>query len=289
MIASISGKANNFPVGQCTRWADERYHQLTGYYIPFNGNANEWATNALPYGWMVSTKPVVPSIICLQAGVQLASPTFGHVGVVESIGKGVVVASNLNWGLTTQQEQTVQDVTFVAPASGVSFIYAVDSNGNPLGSTPTPSLLSTITSTVSTVTTQKVSISLAPNASVTSLLVAMDNALKVTNPFDVDVSHMQDDINIPVVGEAKFTDTLKWLTAVGTNIVTDTAAVTVRLMFLIIGVLIVIKLGADFIDYDKVNNSMSTFFSIPEGYQAGRSSSAQPSYNSQLPKGLSTI
>ncbi|HEY7415701.1 MAG TPA: CHAP domain-containing protein, partial [Ktedonobacteraceae bacterium] len=36
------GTRNLFPYGQCTWWADQRYHQLHGVYVPWVINANAW-------------------------------------------------------------------------------------------------------------------------------------------------------------------------------------------------------------------------------------------------------
>lgn len=90
----------NWPVGQCTFWANARYHQLTGFWVPWSGNANQWVIGARGAGWNVSSSPHVPSIIVLM-GVEGANPTYGHVAVVESIVAGAtpvtVHTSNMNW------------------------------------------------------------------------------------------------------------------------------------------------------------------------------------------------
>ncbi len=111
--------SNPFSPGQCTWWADYRYHQLTGFAIPWSGNASAWAYNAAGYdGWVVSDTPRVPSIIVLQPGVQYASG-WGHVAIVERINPdGSVYTSNYNvvgWG--------VLSYATYHPGSGVSFVY----------------------------------------------------------------------------------------------------------------------------------------------------------------------
>jgi len=96
---SISTGAGSldWPVGQCTFWANYRYHQLTGFWVPWSGNANQWVTGAHAAGWNVSQSPHVPSIIVLMAGVQGAS-SYGHVAVVESMVNSTTVhTSNMNW------------------------------------------------------------------------------------------------------------------------------------------------------------------------------------------------
>lgn len=86
----------SWPVGQCTYWANFRYHQLTGVWVTWRGNAYQWAAGARAAGWNVSSSPHVPSIIVMMPGVQGAS-SYGHVGVVESVSGNTVRTSNMNW------------------------------------------------------------------------------------------------------------------------------------------------------------------------------------------------
>ena len=96
-VVTGAGGPNRFAYGQCTFWANERYHALTGYWVPWLGNAYQWAYGAGASGWNVSSSPHVPSIIVLQPYVQGAG-YFGHVAVVESINAdGSVHTSNYNW------------------------------------------------------------------------------------------------------------------------------------------------------------------------------------------------
>lgn len=109
-----------FPPGQCTYWANLRYHQLTGYWVPWDGNAGQWVAGAKLAHWGYSQAPHVPSIIVLQPGVQSAGP-YGHVAVVESINAdGTVVTSNMNWGAFSTTN--VEYVTF-HPGPGVYFVW----------------------------------------------------------------------------------------------------------------------------------------------------------------------
>lgn len=115
-----TGTSNTFPYGQCTWWADQRYHQLHGIFVPWhtNADARNWAQRANEYGWTVSPKPTVGSIIVLQPGTQGAYE-YGHVGIVEKIGTdGSVIASSMNWG---EKPGAVTKTTFY-PGSGVAFI-----------------------------------------------------------------------------------------------------------------------------------------------------------------------
>jgi surface antigen len=90
----------NWPVGQCTYWANYRYHELTHHWISWTGNAAQWVEGARAAGWNVSTQPHLPSILVLMPYVQGASG-YGHVAVVESINDTVtpevVHTSNMNW------------------------------------------------------------------------------------------------------------------------------------------------------------------------------------------------
>ena len=116
----ISGQGNSFPYGQCTWWANQRYHALHGVYVPWLGQANawQWTDRARQFYWRVSSNPSPGAIIDLQPWVQGAYG-LGHVAVVERIlGNGHVIASNMNWGTYPYQ---ITDVEFT-PGSGVTFI-----------------------------------------------------------------------------------------------------------------------------------------------------------------------
>ena len=115
------GGLNRFAFGNCTYWANMRYHQLTGYWVPWLGNAYQWAAGAAASGWVVSSTPRVPSIIVLQPGVQGAGG-YGHVAVVERINSdGSVYTSNMNW-YSNGGWDIVSYVTFT-PGPGVSFVW----------------------------------------------------------------------------------------------------------------------------------------------------------------------
>jgi len=117
----LQGSVGNvFPYGQCTWWANQRYHQLYGIFVPWRTNANafQWVARAVDFGWHVSGTPSIGSIIVLQPYVDGAYG-FGHVGVVEQIlTNGRVIASSMNWG---NHPGTVTLATYVL-GSGVSFI-----------------------------------------------------------------------------------------------------------------------------------------------------------------------
>ncbi len=114
------GSGNPFPYPACTWWADQRYHQLHGTYVPWTTNANawQWTQRAYQFGCRVSSTPSVGAIINLQPGVQGAS-FLGHVAVVEQVlGNGRVLASNTSWGANPW---AVTDVQF-SEGPGVTFI-----------------------------------------------------------------------------------------------------------------------------------------------------------------------
>ena len=116
----VKGKGNYFPYGQCTWYANQRYHELHGIYVPWTTNADAWAwTNrARDFRWHVSSRPAPGDNIDLQPRVEGASG-LGHVAVVERVlSNGHVIASNMNWGAYYWK---VTDVEF-SPGRGVSFI-----------------------------------------------------------------------------------------------------------------------------------------------------------------------
>jgi surface antigen len=118
--ASSGGATNWFPYPSCTWWADQRYYQLHGVYVPWHTQANawQWVARAYQFGWHVSTRPSVGAIIVLQPWVQGAYGQ-GHVAVVEQVlSNGKVIASNMNWGGHPRQ---VANVEF-SPGPGVTFI-----------------------------------------------------------------------------------------------------------------------------------------------------------------------
>lgn len=116
------GGYDGFTFGQCTYWADYYYHQLTGFWVPWGGDAWLWASGASQYGWNVSSSPHIYSIIVLQPGVQGASG-YGHVAVVTAInGNGSVVTSNMNWYAGGGGWDRVSTWTFY-PGPGVSFVW----------------------------------------------------------------------------------------------------------------------------------------------------------------------
>lgn len=111
-----------WPTGECTYWANYRYHALTNHWVAWRGNAWQWKTGAQMAGWNVSQTPPanIPSIIVLMPGVQGAG-SYGHVAVVEKILSSTSVStSNMNWGYGYFDREST--VTF-STGSGTWFIW----------------------------------------------------------------------------------------------------------------------------------------------------------------------
>ena len=119
-VLHSESRGNVFPYPACTWWANERYAELHGYYVPWTTNAMawQWKDRAHDFKWHISTQPEVGSIIDLQPWVQGAYGG-GHVAVVEKIlHNGHVIASNMSWGANPY---TIVDWEF-APGPGVTFL-----------------------------------------------------------------------------------------------------------------------------------------------------------------------
>lgn len=116
--ASDAGNLNRFFYGQCTYWANMRYHQLTGHWVSWLGNASAWPSQAAAYGWVVSSSPHIPAIMAFAPYVQGAG-YYGHVAIAESMNGNDITTSNWNaggaWATTTYLTNHA--------GSGVYFIY----------------------------------------------------------------------------------------------------------------------------------------------------------------------
>jgi len=132
----VIGTVNPYPPSECTWYASERYHSLTGAFVPWLANACDWLQRAQAAGWQFSRfapSGGIPSIIVLQPGVQGAD-SYGHVAIVERVNPdGSVYTSDLNWGMTPEQRARVSYVTF-RPGAGVSFVWIAQYLNRP----PTP-------------------------------------------------------------------------------------------------------------------------------------------------------
>ena len=260
---AATGTDNPFPPGQCTWWADERYQQLTGYYVPagqyFNGlhfgDAHEWYGAAMAAGWETSSFPPssVPSIIVLQPGVQLADPMYGHVGVVEKVNPdGSVLTSDLNWGPTYAAKTQVTNVTFKL-GPGVDFIWVGNAPVLPGNHPINSGAVTTFIKSVSQNT-------LNPSSDVASTLVAVDVALEIRNPFDL--ASYGETLNNVGLGPVQIGDPFQWAGYVAQNWLEDLSAIGIRLIFFVVGGLILYKVASAFIDfgaiYDTAKSSASS-------------------------------
>jgi hypothetical protein len=119
--AADDGSLSHFFYGQCTYWVNMRYHQSTGHWIPWLGNAYQWAYQAPAYGWTLSSTPNPNgSSIMVFSPYAEGAGAYGHVAVVEGVNSdGSVVTSNWNWG---GDWATLTYRTFY-PGPGVSFIW----------------------------------------------------------------------------------------------------------------------------------------------------------------------
>jgi surface antigen len=241
-MAAQQGTHNNFGgiySNQCTFWAAERYHELTGIWVPWLGNANQWAVGAQNAGWNVSTTPTVPSIICLQgyAGQGVLS-NLGHVGLVESINSnGSVHTSNFNWSPHMGDSQVVYVDFWAGPGvTFLSFPGASSSGGGLLTALQNGSLTAWLAQGAKNV-------SIAPNADVTQFLFSMDDALQFVNPFtppDVQQDH--------VLG-VTFNDPIDYLEKVAGALWQDSVAITWRIIFLLLGFFLLYKVLSHFVDF----------------------------------------
>src|SRR5579859_2374724 len=239
------GSFNGYPPSECTWWADERYHQLTGFYVPWAADAHGWLQGAQANGWEWSSLPPdVPAIIVLQPGVQLADPNYGHVGVVEKVNAdGSVTTSDLNWGPDAASRAAVSSVVFrIGP--GVDFIWV---GGASKVSNSQPVLSSTTVSSVATA----VSNTLNPNADVAQVLVALDTALLLSNPFDT----TGEQVDQWQIFGASIEDPFSWLFVVAGNVFQDMIALIVRGLFVFAGAAILIKVAGAFIDYEAIGET----------------------------------
>lgn len=121
-VASV-GSSLNWAVGQCTYWANSRYHQLTGYWVPWSGNADQWVEGARMANWKVSTLPHIPSVIVLMPGVEGANSAYGHVAVAEKLLNSTTVeATTMNW-YANGGGFNIESTWDFTTASGVYFVW----------------------------------------------------------------------------------------------------------------------------------------------------------------------
>jgi surface antigen len=111
-----------WPFGGASYWANLRYHQLSGFWVSWTGNDDQWVAGAHAAGWNVSQTPHLSSIIVLMPYVQGAS-AYGVVGIVESVVNSTTVhVSIMNWNHDGGGFDIVSYANFTV-GSGVYFIW----------------------------------------------------------------------------------------------------------------------------------------------------------------------
>lgn len=121
-VITTGNTSLNWPVGECTYWANQHYYALTGYWVAWSGNADQWVDGARKAGWHVSQTPHIYSIIVLMPGTQGASRAYGHVAVVEGVSGNIVHTSNMNWYENGGGFNRVSTVDFTT-GPGVYFVW----------------------------------------------------------------------------------------------------------------------------------------------------------------------
>ena len=116
---------NHFYLGYCTWYAAEQAHAEWQTWLPWYGDAGDWAEGARAAGWQVSAVPRPRSVVAMPRGVQGSGP-FGHVAWVLEVsqdGSSVVVRSmgwNGLWALTVHSVQVDGQIMFIAPPEPVT-------------------------------------------------------------------------------------------------------------------------------------------------------------------------
>ncbi len=115
-----------YAYGQCTWWTCMRAKKLgwtgVGRYW---GNGQDWAASGAKAGFRTTKDaPVAGAIISWPAGVQGSDPTYGHVGVVESVdtAKGTITTSEKGAGykVYSRTMPIVNGGTYVLPDDGIA-------------------------------------------------------------------------------------------------------------------------------------------------------------------------
>lgn len=96
-LKKLDGKAgtgHKFPYGYCTWYVAQKR------YVPWGGNAGTWLYNAKANGYKTGKSPAVGAIMVS------SESWWGHVGIVESVGKGTITISEMNykgWAKTSKR------------------------------------------------------------------------------------------------------------------------------------------------------------------------------------------
>ena len=255
-MARTDGTSNVFASAfsnQCTYWASQRYHDKTGIWVPCTGNAYQWASEATANGWIVSASPPqgIPSIICLGPYTQQAGG-YGHVAVVERVNTdGSVYTSGYDWYPHEGDSVTVY-VTFKT-GPGTTFIYATNNSGS----------LGVVGAATTFVTNSIKNISLGSNATVAATLSALDQITELSNPFDniqVQSNHFEADLfGYDAIDLGTYTDPISWLNQVFNNLVGDSVALLIRIVFIALGVYMLFRVIDHYLNISQtISNVVST-------------------------------
>lgn len=110
-----------YAYGQCTWWTCMRAKKLSWTGVGrYWGNGQDWAASGAKAGFRTTKDaPVAGAIISWPAGVQGSDPTYGHVGVVESVdtAKGTITTSEKGAGykVYSRTMPIVNGGTYVLP------------------------------------------------------------------------------------------------------------------------------------------------------------------------------
>jgi len=100
-------------------------------------------------------------------------------------------------------------------------------------------------------TAQNLASGLSPSTDVSTFLWALDQALILNNPFNVQ------NVQMDTIAGVTFTDPFSWISQFGQNCVDDFSALTVRAVFLVLGLLMLYKVASAFVDFGAVGGVVS--------------------------------
>ena len=138
-------------------------------------------------------------------------------------------------------------------ALGYTFIYASNNSGS----------LGVVGTAASFVTQSVKNVALGSNATVAASLLALDQITELTNPFDniqVQSNHFAADLfGYDAIDLGTYTDPISWLNQVFNNLVGDSVALIIRLLFLILGTYMLFRVVDHYLNISQaVSQTVST-------------------------------
>jgi surface antigen len=142
-----AGRGAGFEFCQCTWYANYRRPDIYSYALQhgvkgvWDGKA--WAENAAAAGELTGAYPVAGALVSFQPGGRYATdPQYGHVAYVESVaadGRSFTTSAMSGWDCNKPYAGRIYTNRFVAPATGMTFIYGPPGSRTPVtvGSGPT--------------------------------------------------------------------------------------------------------------------------------------------------------